>query len=213
MNTLLRSRSQATEAFPLQLPPPTSMARRLHIGQVALNDDAIADFNQTLHAVNAQAPSVQADQLASLARWMHELPAEIAAATISERLARVEALRKLLQDADWSVRPEFAERARRLLGYLQRLDDLIPDDVPVIGHLDDALLVELSWQEFAGEVQDFLDYCRFRDETKPRGNASERRTAWETQCLLEASALLHRREVQERGYARPAPIDRPFRVY
>lgn len=213
MNTLMRSRHSATDTLPLTLPPATSLSRRLHIGQVALNDDAIDDFNQTLHALSAQAPAVQADQIASLARWMHELPAEIAAATISQRLARVETLRKLLQDGDWCVQPEFAERAQRLLAYLQRFDDLIPDDVPVIGHLDDALLVELSWAEFAGEVQDFLDFCRFRREQNPRGSAAERRVAWETQCLADASALLHRREVQERGYARPQPLTRPFRVY
>ena len=96
---------------------------------------------------------------------------------------------------------------RRLLDYIRRIDDLIPDDMPLIGHLDDALLVELSWAEFAGEVQDYLDYCRFISESHVRGTAEERRVVWESACLAEASQIIHRQQVRERGYARIEPLE------
>ena len=213
MNTLPRPRFQATPSLPLTLPPKNTQSRRINIGQVALNDDAIGQFNHALHEVSAQAPSVHADQVVSLARWLQALPADIAVATINERIARIEQLRRLLSDTDWNVEPAFAQRARKLLDYLQHFNDLIPDDVPLVGHLDDALMVELSWEAFADEVQDFLDFCRFRSEQQPRGSAPERRAAWETACLAEANALLQRREIHARGYARTEPLNRPFRVY
>ena len=213
MNTLPRPRFQATPSLPLALPPKGTQSRRLNIGTVAINDDAMDDFNEALQEVAASAPSVHADQIASLARWLQTLPTDIAVATINQRMARVEQLRRLLHDQDWHVSPEFAERARVLLDYLNRFDDLIPDDMPLIGHLDDALLVELSWEAFAGEVQDFLDFCRFRNEQRPRGSAPDRRAAWENECLAKANALLQRREIHARGYARTERLNRPFRVY
>ena len=52
-------------------------------------------------------------------------------------------------------------RAVRLLDYLERADDLIPDGTPVIGHLDDALLVELAWPAFEDALGDYEDFRRY----------------------------------------------------
>lgn len=152
------------------------------------------------------------DQIASLARWLQTLPEEATEATINLRLARAESLRQMLDDPDWPLPADVAQRGRQLIDYIRNFDDLIPDDLRLIGHLDDALLVELSWSEFAGELQDYLDYRRFCSESTFRGTASERRTAWESACLAQASAMMHRQEVRERGYSRPLRLSQPFRV-
>jgi uncharacterized membrane protein YkvA (DUF1232 family) len=198
------------EPFPLPLPQATAPAGAP--SGLNLADAALLAFNVELHDVRGDAPDVDAAQIAGLARWLQALPAQTAAATIELRLARAESLRRMLDDADWALPAGLAQRGRRLLAYVERCHDLIPDDLPVLGHLDDALLVELSWSEFAGEVQDYLDYRRWSREAQARGSAEERRTAWETDCLAEANALLHRQEVRARGYARYEPISRPFRV-
>ena len=126
--------------------------------------------------------------------------------------ARAESLRCMLDDADWPLSPQLRQRGIALLDYLHHFDDLIPDDVPVIGHLDDALLIELSGSEFEGEVRDYLDFCRFRSENPIRGSAEDKHTAWESHCLAQANAMLHRQTLRERGYARPEQFSRPFRV-
>lgn len=130
------------------------------VAGLKLADAALLAFNYQLHVVHDQAPSVGAEQIADLADWLRALPRETAEATINLRLARAESLRRMLDDADWSLPAETRERGRALLAYLRVFDDLIPDDLPLLGHLDDALLIELSWSEFAGEVQDYGDYCR-----------------------------------------------------
>ena len=198
------------EPLPLALPAANSTTR-VRAG-LQLADAALLQFNYHLHDVHQQAPTVDAGQFAELARWLETLPSETAQATIALRLARAESLRRMLDDADWELPASLRERAVHLLDYLYRFDDLIPDDLPVIGHLDDALLIELSWSEFEGEVRDYEHYCRFCSEGRVRGSAGERRSAWERECLAEASALLHRQTVRERGYARFAPLSRPFRV-
>lgn len=200
------------EPLPLALPLAHAKPRRQEIAGLQLADAAMLAFNNQLHGVHQRAPSVDADQIASLARWLQTLPAETAEATINLRLARAESLRQMLDDPDWPLPADVAQRGRQLIDYIRNFDDLIPDDLRLIGHLDDALLVELSWSEFAGELQDYLDYRRFCSEGTFRGTASERRTAWESACLAEASAMMHRQEVRERGYSRPLRLSQPFRV-
>lgn len=200
------------ELLPLALPLAHADSRRQEIAGLKLADAAVLAFNFQLHDVHERAPSVGADQIVSLARWLQDLPQATAEATINLRLARAESLRQMLDDPDWQLPADIAQRGRHLLDYIRSFDDLIPDETPLIGHLDDALLVELSWSEFAGEVQDYLDYRRFCSESSFRGSADERRTAWESACLAEASAILHRHEVNERGYSRPLRLTQGFRV-
>lgn len=201
-----------SEPLPLALPAAHPNSRPSGTG-LNLEDAAMLAFNFHLHDVHRQAPSVDKVQIADLAQWLEALPSETAEATINLRLSRAESLRRMLDDPDWTLPANVVARGRKLLAYLRTLDDLIPDDIPVIGHLDDALLIELSWEEFAGEVQDYLDFCRFCSEGHVRGDASERRTAWESECLAQASEYLHKQAVRERGYARQEPYSQPFRVY
>jgi hypothetical protein len=200
------------EPLPLALPVAQADSRRQQIAGLNLAVAAMLAFNYQLHAVHEQAPSVDADQVMSLAHWLQSVPAATATATIELRLARAESLRRMLDDPDWPLPEGIADRGRRLLESIGGRNDLIPDEMPVIGHLDEALMVELSWSEFAGEVQDYLHYRSFCRDGNVRGSADERRSAWESACLAEASQMLHRSQVKERGYSRPLPLSRPFRV-
>ena len=185
----------------LPLPPETMESRRCQIGTIALGDAAVRRFNQLLSQIAPDAPHISADQLVTLARWLAQLPQEQAMALLSERLGRAEHLRRMLNDSDWSVCADTRERARMITSYLQQVDDLIPDDQPLVGHLDDALLVELAWPAFEAETRDYADFCRFRASERPRGSAAERRLAWENACLAEAALLQQRRDVRSRPYA------------
>jgi hypothetical protein len=201
------------EALPLSLPAGTNHARRQQVAGLRLQDADLLAFNTRLQAVNAAAPSVDADQIASLARWLGDLEAEKAEATISLRMTRAEALAQMLDDADWQVPEATAARGRRLIAALRGSENLIPDATPRIGNLDEALMVELCWAAFEGEVGDYLDFRRFREGAVFRGNSAELRTAWEGACVAAASEMLHRHQVRERGYARPQRLEQPFRVF
>lgn len=196
----------------LPLPPPSNDARRRQLGDLTLEDAAVARFNALLAELAPNAPRVSADQLVTLARWLQQQPPDQAVAILSERLARAEQLRRMLNDGDWEVDADMRERARMLTSYLQQVDDLIPDDQPLVGHLDDALLVELAWPAFRGETLDYGDFCRFRSAERPRGTAAERRLAWENACLAEAALLQQRRDVRARRYAGGQPLPALFRV-
>jgi hypothetical protein len=196
----------------LTLPLPSLQTRRHQLGDLRLHDDAMAGFNALLAHLDANAPSVSADQLSTLARWLQQQPRHDAIALLSERLTRAEHLRRMLQDDDWELDEDLRARAQQLLSYLRQVDDLIHDDLPLLGQLDDALLVELTWPAFSGESQDYLDFCRFRTVERPGGNARDRRLAWQNACLAQAALAQQRRQVRSRHYAGGQPLQPLFRV-
>lgn len=196
----------------LPLPPVSADSRRRHVGDLALEDAAVDRFNALLAQLDPNAPKVSTDQLVTLARWLQEQPRERAMAILAERLRRAEHLRRMLNDADWDIDAELRERSRMLISYLQQVDDLIPDDLPLLGHLDDALLVELAWPAFRDHSLDYGDFCSFRREEQPRGTGAERRQAWENTRLAELALLQQRRDVRARPYAAGQPLPPLFRV-
>jgi len=204
--------TRRNDPLALPLPPRSPAPRRRQVAGTMIEERQVDRFNAVLAQLEPNAPRICADQVVTLARWLQQQPRERATAILSERLARVEQLRRMLNDADWEVDAELRERSRLLISYLQQVDDLIPDDQPLVGHLDDALLVELAWPAFRDEALDYGDYCRFLGEQRPRGSAYERRLAWENACLAEAALLQQRREVRARSYAAPAPLPLHFRV-
>jgi hypothetical protein len=208
MNTLYA----IPDPLPLNLPEGKPNARRQLVAGLRLEDADLLAYNGRLQAVVPSAPTIDADQFASLARWLQQLPQEKAEATIALRMARAQSLALMLDDPDWQMPEAIAARARHLVAALLGSENLIPDATPLFGHLDEALLVELSWAEFEGEVGDYLDFRRFRATQAFRGNREELRTAWEGACVADASELLHRQQVRQRGYSRPERIEQPFRV-
>ncbi|WP_188662753.1 YkvA family protein [Arenimonas soli] len=196
----------------LRLPPESPDSRRRHVGDLALEETAVARFNALLAQLDPNAPRVTADQLVTLARWLQEQPRERAVAILAERLRRAEHLRRMLNDGDWELDAELRERSRLLISYLHEVNDLIPDDLPLVGHLDDALLVELAWPAFRDQSLDYGDFCAFRKQEQPRGTAAERRLAWESTRLAELALLQQRRDVRSRPYAGGQPLQALFRV-
>ena len=49
------------------------------------------------------------------------------------------------------------------LAYFAEPDDLIPDQIPGLGFLDDAIMVELVVRELRHEIEAYEDFRVFRD--------------------------------------------------
>jgi hypothetical protein len=179
---------------------------------VPLAPAAIADFNNLLHELHPDAPHVDEYALASVARWLVALPPAHGDALLQARLGRLHELSELAADRDWAVEPALAKRIARLLDYVSREADLIPDDTPRLGQLDDALLVELAWPMVAEELEDYRDFCRFREESGAGFGGHPTRDDW-LRARLEEGALweqLHR--VRHQRYVDYGPLEGGLRV-
>ena len=207
---LMRAATPADIPLPWDSRPQNT--NRESIAGFRLDPSAVSRFDALLHEIHPEARHVDVDRIASLGRWLHDLPAEQARAVLDERLTRIEQLRRMLDDPDWDARESAGARVRKLLAYLDQSSDLIPDDIPVFGLLDDVILLELAWPAVATEAEDYQDFCSYRDTEQPAGDGAQRREAWINDRLQALALLQHQNRVNESRYAESGEPRDNFRV-
>ncbi|NNF51845.1 MAG: DUF1232 domain-containing protein [Gammaproteobacteria bacterium] len=81
---------------------------------------------------------------------------------IAKHLETLQHLIGMLTDRQWLLPDKERNRVRTALLYFANPEDIIQDDVPVIGFLDDAIMIELIERELRHEIDAYRDFCEFR---------------------------------------------------
>lgn len=81
---------------------------------------------------------------------------------IRDRMSQLETLVAMLVDKGWGLMEEDRERVITALSYFSEPEDLIPDDIPGLGFLDDAIMIEIICKELRYEVQAYKEFAVFR---------------------------------------------------
>jgi len=144
-------------------------------------------------------------------------PAEIAAAAgallvrakaavvpdfVAERLGLLETLVAMIGDSAWSLPAEDLERVVGALAYFSDPRDLIPDQVPVLGFLDDAIAIELAARELHHEIEAYDDFCEFRQREAARRGLDPAQlgaTDWLDARRSELHERMHQRRQRDTG--------------
>lgn len=74
----------------------------------------------------------------------------------------------MVHDAGWALPDEDKSRVLSALTYFADPKDVIPDTVPVLGFLDDAIMIELCVRELKHELDAYDDFCDFRNNEAAR---------------------------------------------
>jgi hypothetical protein len=195
-------------------------ARRNRIGKHELDGDALRHFNELLQYLHLPQAPLERDQLASAARELVDgIPYGDAPRPrcIQQRMRRGAAINLMLDDMDWETRDPAAIRAVWVVvDYLRGGGKLIPNTMPVVGRLDDAIIVEAAWPAVSGEVQQYLEFCRIRHvEAGLRGETRQHFgftcTQWREAARAEKEWIAHCARVGQNSYVEPTAIPR-FRV-
>jgi len=113
---------------------------------------------------------------------------------ISSRLAKLEILVSMVSDEQWQLPAEDLDRVLSAMAYFANPDDIIPDRVPVIGFLDDAIMVELTVDNLEPEISAYQEFCQFRDaESKRRAAQGRSIDISKEDWLSEKRTAMHRR--------------------
>ncbi len=87
---------------------------------------------------------------------------------IAERLSKLDAMISMVHDTGWALPEEDKTRVLSALTYFADPKDVIPDTVPVLGFLDDAIMIELCVRELKHELDAYDDFCDFRNTEAAR---------------------------------------------
>jgi uncharacterized membrane protein YkvA (DUF1232 family) len=129
-----------------------------------LEPDDIARFHEALARAERRVACADECDIVDAARHaLQTLPIASAPGYIRRQLLEVVPLLDMLEDDAWAL-PQ-AERAEvlRLLAYFSDPEDLIPDEVAVIGLLDDAIMLELLMKRIRHVVQAYADFRALRE--------------------------------------------------
>lgn len=138
-----------------------------------LDDQDLEHFRLImLHARGAVAKRSPEVIVATAGQLLDDLAAKRTSGFIAERLRKLRLLMQMISDIEWRLPHEDVQRVLNALAYFSEPDDLIPDDIPGVGYLDDAIMIELVMRELVPEISAYEEFCEFRENT-PRRTASE----------------------------------------
>lgn len=87
---------------------------------------------------------------------------------VASRMRKLGILIEMINDEEWQLPEQDRRRILRALAYLCKADDLIPDYIPGLGFLDDAIYAEIVIRELHDDLDTYLEFCAYRDREEQR---------------------------------------------
>ena len=87
---------------------------------------------------------------------------------VEKRIPELESLIRMLQDDEWALPTNERERLLTTFVYFGDPEDILPDYIPVIGYLDDVIMIELVVRELHHVREAYDNFCEYRDDYDTR---------------------------------------------
>ncbi len=166
-----------------------------------LDDDDLKHFKLIMRqARKAAACMAPEDILAAAEEVLGDIDGAQAPGFVQERLSRLRTLIDMLSDLEWRLPHADAKRVLNALAYFAEPEDLIPDHIPGIGFLDDAIMIELVARELKPEIDAYGDFCRYRE--KLQQESGERLAVTRKEWLENRRSALQSRMRRRRAACR-----------
>jgi uncharacterized membrane protein YkvA (DUF1232 family) len=139
-----------------------------------LSDKDLRYFRQVLQKVRKGKSADNEDVILREAQaLLTEVGETDAPEFVRNRIGQLGKFIEMLDDKDWRLEGNDRKRVLNALAYFADPDDLIPDRVPGLGYLDDAIMVELVVQDLRHEIEAFDAFCAYRKQRKKSKNERE----------------------------------------
>jgi uncharacterized membrane protein YkvA (DUF1232 family) len=138
---------------------------------IELSDDDLKYFADAMQGAQKESQNLSPKEITDAASKLlqdgkdNKLPAFIA-----DRLSKIDSMVSMVNDEGFGMDEADKKRVLACLTYFANPKDIIPDNVPVLGFLDDAIMIELVVRELQHEVEAYDDFIVYReDEARRRG--------------------------------------------
>jgi len=177
-----------------------------------LSRSDLEHFQVVLQRARESASGLSVEQIiGNASRLLSRVNAAETSDFIRDRMVQLETLIGMVIDEGWGLEEEDRSRIVNALAYFSESDDLIPDHIPGLGFLDDAIVIEIVCRELQHEIQAYRDFVVYRAaESCRRGEdaAQLNRSDWleERRQQLHSRMRRRRRKGRGGGDARKSPF-------
>ena len=160
-----------------------------------LDDNDLKHFRLIMDEARKAARRIAPEDIVAAAEdLLRSVPESGAPGFVVDRLERLRLMINMLSDIEWRLPHQDATRVLNALAYFAEPEDLIPDHIPGLGFLDDAIMIELVVRELKHEIEAYQDFCDYRERHKVQGKASSAsRKEWLDARRKELQARMRRR--------------------
>lgn len=180
-----------------------------------LSDQDLEHFRELARRGMSGAEEQAPDAIIRGARELLEKVGEtVNSAFIRDRLGRLNILIDMYNDEGWGMQEIGQKRVLSALAYLINAEDLIPDNIPGLGYLDDAIMVELLCEELKPEIDAYREFVEYRTgEAERRGVDPESLNRSDFVKVREQALLSEMRRVRNSRSGGRANVRSPFSMF
>jgi uncharacterized membrane protein YkvA (DUF1232 family) len=132
-----------------------------------LSDSDLDFFRQRLDQARESLGSADENRiLAGVADMMDKARASNPPSFVSKRLDQLGPMLAMLEDKDWKLEGDDRKNVIDALAYFADPEDLIPDATPVLGYVDDAIMIDLVAASLSAELEAYADFVAHREDLK-----------------------------------------------
>ena len=134
-----------------------------------LDDNDLRHFRLIMRqARKTAAQSAPEDIVASAEKLLQQVGKGKVPRFVRLRLDKLKTMINMLVDHEWRLPNRESTRVLNALAYFCEPEDLIPDHIPGLGYLDDAIMIELVVRELQHELEAYQDFCEYRSSSGPK---------------------------------------------
>lgn len=130
---------------------------------IDLSDNDLEHFHAAMRRAREAAAKLDSHEITAAALKLLTETRDVAVPEfVAVRMRKLDVMIAMVHDMGWNLTDAERKEILSALTYFCDPDDAIPDNIPVLGYLDDAIMIELVCEELKHELDAYQDFCEFR---------------------------------------------------
>ena len=143
-----------------------------------LENDDLDYFRDVMRKAQTKAKNLSEHTILANARQLCIDVSGVVPNFVQTRLQKLEVMIAMVEDDEWGLPIEERADVLAALSYFSDSDDLVPDEIPVLGFLDDAIMIELVAESLTDSIDAYQNFCVFRSREFDRLGSEVTKQDW-----------------------------------